>query len=309
MLLRYGKTWTQEPTCEAGVSSRACRRQVADASFTSIAFSGSQAIVAYRTTRFRRSRCIRRRGARQQRLGLEHRRRRGGAELAGGARGGRRAARWRSRVRERRRRPGVRARIRGRSWQTTPPPYPAELARLARDIPRRGGAEGHRSGAVPETVHSEEEEPPPAGFPPTLVTAYPLAQPPAYGCSARQAAVGAKRNTITTKSARQSAATRSTTRGIARSQLGRADHPTGNEGWAVGGFPGTARRAASKPRTSRAMPIQRPKARRRLARKRPKCRSNQARPSSRSEGAHNARARARPSATPASDRTPGCPQR
>lgn len=48
VLLSYGKTWTQEPTCGAGVSEPCVPAQVAGASFTSIAFAGAEAIVAYR---------------------------------------------------------------------------------------------------------------------------------------------------------------------------------------------------------------------------------------------------------------------
>ena len=41
MLLRYGKTWTQEPEASFRAEARG-------ASFTSIAFAGSEAIVAFR---------------------------------------------------------------------------------------------------------------------------------------------------------------------------------------------------------------------------------------------------------------------
>lgn len=48
ILLRYGKTWTQEQVCAPGVPQPCLPPQVAGASFISIAFAGSQAIVAYR---------------------------------------------------------------------------------------------------------------------------------------------------------------------------------------------------------------------------------------------------------------------
>jgi hypothetical protein len=47
-LLRYGKTWAQEPTCGAEVQQPCLPPEVAGANFTSIAFAGSEALVAYR---------------------------------------------------------------------------------------------------------------------------------------------------------------------------------------------------------------------------------------------------------------------
>ncbi len=48
VLLRYGKTWAQEPTCSPEVPQPCLPPEVAGASFTSIAFAGGQALVAYR---------------------------------------------------------------------------------------------------------------------------------------------------------------------------------------------------------------------------------------------------------------------
>jgi hypothetical protein len=48
VLLRFGKTWTQEPTCEAEPQQPCLPPEVAGASFTSVAFAGSEALVAYR---------------------------------------------------------------------------------------------------------------------------------------------------------------------------------------------------------------------------------------------------------------------
>jgi hypothetical protein len=47
VLLRFGKTWTQVPTCAAGVSQPCLPPEVAGAEFTSIAFAGSEVLVVY----------------------------------------------------------------------------------------------------------------------------------------------------------------------------------------------------------------------------------------------------------------------
>lgn len=47
VILRYGKTWTQEPNCESGASQQCIPEEVKNAQFTGIAFAGSQALVAY----------------------------------------------------------------------------------------------------------------------------------------------------------------------------------------------------------------------------------------------------------------------
>ncbi len=47
VILRYGKTWTQEPNCESGVPEPCIPPEVQNAQFTGVAFAGSEALVAY----------------------------------------------------------------------------------------------------------------------------------------------------------------------------------------------------------------------------------------------------------------------
>ena len=119
VLLRYGKTWTQEP-------EEAIPPQARGASFTSVAFAGSEAIVAYR----RRPNISQNQRdgwpARQRRLGwqVDARSRRGDRD--GGAGGGRGAARRGRGVHDRRRR--------GRAARVSSAKRPA---RRGRPPPRR----------------------------------------------------------------------------------------------------------------------------------------------------------------------------
>lgn len=196
VLLRYGKSWTQEPTCEAGVPAgvpEPCLpAELANASFTSVAFAGSEAIVAYRVPHFEykgESSSFRYTGGLLVNSGSGWQIDAGAATALateaqdipwavaglpdGGAAMSAESGTGVPRIFERN--------SAGGPWETTPQPYPGYSAPGSLAIFREGGAlRVIGSGAVPETARGEEEEPPPAGFPPTLVTAYPLAQPPAY---------------------------------------------------------------------------------------------------------------------------------
>jgi hypothetical protein len=48
VLLRYGKTWTQEPTCGPGVPEPCLPAELTQANFTSVAFAGGEALASYR---------------------------------------------------------------------------------------------------------------------------------------------------------------------------------------------------------------------------------------------------------------------
>ncbi len=192
VLLRYGKTWTQEPTCEAGVPEPCLPAEVADASFTSIAFAGSEALVAYRVPHFTftgLSSSFGYTGGLLVNDGTGWRVDTGAAGALssetedipwavaglpdGGAALSAESAAGVPRVLERDHAGGA--------WESTPQPYPGYSAPGALAIFREGGAlRVIGSGAVPDTARADEQRPPPAGFPPALIRPYPLAQAPAY---------------------------------------------------------------------------------------------------------------------------------
>jgi hypothetical protein len=181
VLLRYGKSWTQE----------ALPAEVAGASFTSIAFAGSEAIVAYR--QFARSSSGEGysggllvnegsgwhvdQGAAQALAGavpwavagLPD----GGAAVSAGGAGEVVSVLERNSV--------------GSPWQPTAAPYPGFEAPSSLVLFREGGAlRAIGSGDVPETRSIDSVPPPPAGFPPNLIHPYPIAA----GYVIRQTAAG-----------------------------------------------------------------------------------------------------------------------
>ncbi len=192
VLLRYGKTWTQEPKCEEGVAEPCLPAKVAGASFTSIAFAGSEAIVAYRIPEFE---------YKESKTSFKYT---GGllvndgsgwevdasAESAlgvepedipwavaglpdGGAAMSAESGAGVAHVFERN--------SAGAPWEATPQPYPAYTAPGALAIFREAGAlRVIGSGAVPNTAHEDEQTPAPVGFPPPLIERYPLAEPPVF---------------------------------------------------------------------------------------------------------------------------------
>jgi hypothetical protein len=191
VLLRYGKTWTQEP-------EEALPAEVRGASFTSVAFAGSEAMVSYRVAHVEGGAdgesasytggLLVNDGAGWQVdtgaaaalndeipwavAGLPD----GGAALsatddAGNA-------------------PLVLERNGPESpWQPSSAPYPGFQAPGSLAIFRESGAlRVIGAGAVPDTLGIDDELPPPAGFPPKLIKSYPLAT--GNGRVLRQTAVG-----------------------------------------------------------------------------------------------------------------------
>jgi hypothetical protein len=172
VLLRYGKTWTQETLPP----------EVAGASFTSIAFAGSEALVAFRLfhaaapgspAHYTGGLLVNQGSGWQVDSGAE-------AALAG-------AVPWAvaglpdggaalsatpgglpegSLVLERNG-PGA-------AWQATPP-YPGLEAPGSLALFREEGAlRAVGSGSVPATLPIDDERPPPVGFPPNLIKPYPI---------------------------------------------------------------------------------------------------------------------------------------
>ncbi len=184
VLLRYGKTWTQEELPP----------EVAGASFTSIAFAGSEAIVAYRQIHLETategdhytggllvndgSGWHVDPGATQALggnvpwavAGLPD----GGAAVSATP-GGYSVA------------PLILERESAEAPWLPTTPYPGGEAPGSLALFREGGAlRAIGSGGVPQTIQFEDERPPPAGFPPNLIKPYPLAT----GYVIRQTAVG-----------------------------------------------------------------------------------------------------------------------
>jgi hypothetical protein len=173
-LLRYGKTWTQEANLPA---------EVAGASFTSIAFAGSEALVAYRVPHLNNGGISYTGGVLANGgsgwhvdsevaaalpsgyvpwavAGLAD----GGAALSASVPGGNQQ-------------PLVLERnASGSAWEQTPVPYPGRYAPGSLTLFREGGAlRVLGAGSIPDTVQVDSVTPAPAGFPPDLLEPYPLA--------------------------------------------------------------------------------------------------------------------------------------
>jgi hypothetical protein len=172
VLLSYGKTWTQEPTCASGVGEPCLPAQVAGASFSSIAFAGAEAIVAYR-------KLIPSSDSYEGGLlvndGSGWRIDEGAAKAMGAnvpwavaalADGGA-AFGAGGHVYERE--------AAGAGWQETPTPYPGDGSPGSLAVFREGGAlRVIATGTVPETIDEDVESSPPPGFPPNLAPPYPV---------------------------------------------------------------------------------------------------------------------------------------
>ena len=233
VLLRYGKTWTQE----------ALPGEVAGASFTSIAFAGSEAIVAYRQvhlagngegTHYTGGILINEGGGWQvdagaaQALagqvpwavaGLPD----GGAAISatpGGQPG--------SPLILERQQPGA-------QWQPAPT-YPGLEAPGSLALFREGGAlRAIGSGGLPaDMLQDESERPPPTGFPPNLIGHYKLAT----GYVVRQTANGWSDEEHDRNAARDPLGEYKTYDTVFQPDPTSAVliDPTGAQGWAVGGF-------------------------------------------------------------------------
>ncbi len=181
-LMRYGKTWTQEPTCQEGVGEPCLPPELADASFTGVAFAGAEALVAYRVPHVSDGAISYSGGVLANNgsgwridtemaaalptdyvpwavAGLPD----GGAAVSASVPGGNQEPR----VVERNQATSA--------WETTPEPYPGYSAPAWLSLFRENGAlRAVGSGAIPNTIQADEQTPPPAGFPPVLAEAYPL---------------------------------------------------------------------------------------------------------------------------------------
>ncbi len=200
VLLRYGKTWTQEPTCAEGVPEPCLPAEVAGASFTSIAFAGAEALVAYRVPHFmfngEGSSFFYTGGVLANSGSGWHVDEAVAAALAsetqdipwavaglpdGGAALSAESAAGVPRILERNS-PAA-------PWEATAQPYPGFSAPGSLALFREGGAlRVIGAGVEPHTNSSDEQRPPPAGFPPALIRPYPLGEPPAF--LLRQTAAG-----------------------------------------------------------------------------------------------------------------------
>jgi hypothetical protein len=174
VLLSYGKTWTQVPTCGDGVSEPCLPPEVAGASFTSIAFAGSEAIVAYRilpnkdTDHYVGGLLVDEGGewqvdkAAAQAMGANV-----PWAVAGLPEGG--AAFGAADVVYEREGPGA-------PWQATPTPLPGGTEPGSLALFREGEAlRAIVAGSVPNTYSVDKASEAPPGTPATLIGPYPLA--------------------------------------------------------------------------------------------------------------------------------------
>ena len=236
VLLRYGKTWTQEP-------EESIPQQARGASFTSIAFAGGEAIVAYRrlipsTERFEGGLIVNDGSGWQIDEGaasvMDDNAPWAVAALPdGGAafttRGGQIFERQAA----------------GDPWQETATPYPGETAPGSITLFREAGAlRAVTAGSEPDTTEVESEPNPPAGFPPNLVQPYPL---PSDQESAvlRQTATGWSDEEHELNNAEEPEGDYRRYDTVYRPDPVAAVmvDPTGSEGWAVGGIVGEGERS------------------------------------------------------------------
>jgi hypothetical protein len=181
-LLRYGKTWTQEPLCETGAPQPCIPPEAAGASFTSVAFAGEEALVAFRVPHLKGGALSYTGGVLVNSgsgwsvdseiaaalpsgfipwgvAGLPD----GGAAISGSFPGDAKE-------------PLILERNTASSkWEPAPVPYPGFSAPASMALFREGGAlRVIGSGAIPNTLAIDEQTPAPAGFPPVQVPPYPL---------------------------------------------------------------------------------------------------------------------------------------
>jgi hypothetical protein len=244
-LLRYGKTWTQEKPCEHEQPQPCLPPQVAGATFTSVAFAGSEAIVAYHllpepSTNLYTGGLLVNDGSGWQIdegaakamgqnvpwavAGLPD----GGAAFTAGEDNGSGDG---GLVFERENA--------GASWQPTATPLPgtAEPGSLA--LFREGGAlRAVASGSVPDTYSLESVTPPPPGFPPNLIQPVPLSAGYGAGHVIRQTATGWSDEEHELNDVQEPPGNY-----VQYDMVYQPDpisavltDPTGSQGWAVGGF-------------------------------------------------------------------------
>jgi hypothetical protein len=238
VLLGYGKTWTQE-SLPSGLSN---------ATFTSVAFAGSEAIAAYRllpepsTNRYLGGLLVNdgsgwhvdteAAAAMGSNVpwavaGLPD----GGAAFSAGEDSGEGTGG----VIFERSGPGA-------PWQQTATPFPGGLQPGSLALFREGGAlRVVASGSVPNTYSLENEPEPPAGFPPNLIAPYPLSAGYGAGHVLRQTATGWSDEEHELNDVQEPPGN------YARYDMPYEPDPIsqvlinedGTEGWAVGGFIGT----------------------------------------------------------------------
>jgi hypothetical protein len=235
VLLRYGKSWTQE----------ALPLELADASFTSIAFAGSEAIVAYRVAHIEGGVRFYTGGVIVNEEGSGWKVDQGAAEaldgdipwaVAGLPDGGAAISATGLNGTLILERESVSA-----TWRPTAAPYPGvefeEPASLA--LFREGGSlRVIGSGGVPTEgtlLEVDTPTPPPAGFPPDLIGPYPLAD---SGAVVRQTAVGWSDEQHDRNSAQEPPGEYQAYDTVFQPDPVAAVliDPTGVQGWAVGGF-------------------------------------------------------------------------
>ena len=239
LLLDYGKTWTQEPLPP----------QVAGATFTSVAFAGSEAIAAYHllpdpSTNHYTGGLLVNDGSGWQIdegaagalganvpwavAGLPD----GGAAFAAGEASG---SGFGGVVFER---SGP-----GASWQQTPTPLPGGSEPGSLALIREGGELlVVASGSVPNTFSLESQPTPPPGFPPDLIGPYPLSAEYGAGHVVRQTATGWNDEEHELNNVQEPPGNY-----LEYDLAYKPDpisavliNPAGTEGWAVGGFVDTA---------------------------------------------------------------------
>jgi hypothetical protein len=246
VLLRYGKTWTQdalpaEPPCaptEAKNTEESERcASWADASFTSVAFAGSEAIVAYRLLPAA-SRESSYKGGLIVNSGSGWHIDKGAAAamgpnvpwaVAGLPDGG--AAFAASGTVYEREGPGA-------SWQPTSIPFPGGGEPGSLELFREGGAlRAIAAGSVPFTYNVESEPKPPPGSPPTFIKPYPLGENAERGVI-RQTASGWSDEEHELNNVREPPGKYSFYDTVFQPDPIAAVliDPTGAQGWAIGGF-------------------------------------------------------------------------
>jgi hypothetical protein len=245
VLLGYGKTWTQEaypaeapctPTTASNAEESERCASWANASFTSVAFAGSEAIVAYRIL-----------------LSHEKNEYRGGLIVNDGSGwhiDGSAAAAIGANV------PWAVAGLpdggaafaasgavyeregQGASWQPTSTPFPGggepgSLALFRED----GALRAIAAGSAPDTDSVENEAKPPPGFPPNFINPYPLGEDAERGVI-RQTASGWSDEEHELNDIREPPGSYSVYDTVYQPDPIAAVliDPTGSQGWAVGGF-------------------------------------------------------------------------
>ena len=293
---------------------RNCRRKSPGASFTSIAFAGSEAIVAYRkvhleTATAKATTTPAACSSTKARAGTSTRapRRRSVATCRGRSPACPTAAQPSRRRRAVSVAPLILERESGGAPWLATPPYPGRRSsRLAGSFREGGALRGVGSGGVPATIQFEDERPPPAGFPPNLIEPYPLGDGLRHPSDRVRLE---RRGARTQRRPRPARRIQSLRHGLpAGSDLRRPDRPHGHAGLGRGG---RRRRRRQRARSTRPTSIAtRPTAYRRRASAQRRCRrSSSEEPRSRSPAGRSARPRVPPAPTRASAPTCGSPRR